>query len=516
MQRIYIAVLLLLLFVPLTASATDELIEAVRQGNLTKVNALLNKGTDANAKDKEGRTVLMYAAAKGDLSIVRALLAQGADVNVIDLRARAALIFAVQKGDPSIVKALLDKGANVNAVAGVQGTALTFAAMYGRTDVVKILLDHRANVNVKSYRGTALEIAADKGYQDIVRLLKGMREPTPTIVITSHDITKKLQVVNPEELLTTIRGRASDPGGIAEVTINGKNAELDATGNFEANVLLKTGDNPIVVTASDHRANVAQVTFTIHRGQALAGSQMPAQQRRIALIIGNSAYQVGSLMNPVNDATDIAETLRKLGFTVNLLRDATKRDMEEAIDKFRERLSDGKGIGLFYYAGHGVQVNGENYLVPIGARLEKEIHVKYEAVQVSYVLDSVEYAGNELNIVILDACRNNPFVRSWSRTRSRLQQEGLAAIQWQPLAGSLGSLIAYSTSPGSVAEDGTSRNGTYTKYLLRYMTTPGLSIERMFKQVRISVMEETGGKQVPWESSSLTGDFYFVGKTGIN
>ncbi|MBI4642094.1 MAG: caspase family protein [Candidatus Tectomicrobia bacterium] len=224
-----------------------------------------------------------------------------------------------------------------------------------------------------------------------------------------------------------------------------------------------------------------------------------AAQRRTALVIGNAAYEVGPLRNPVNDAIDMAMTLRQLGFEVTLLRDVDLRAMEEAIDAFSLQLRQG-GVGLFYFAGHGVQVNGENYFIPVGARIDKETDVKYEAMHIGRVLDNVSDAGNDMNIIILDACRNNPFARSW-----RSRQRGLAVVQ-----ASRGVLIAYATAPGDVSSDGNERNGTYTKHLLRYMTAPGLSLEQMFKQVREAVVKETGGRQTPWESSSLLGSFSFA------
>jgi len=228
-----------------------------------------------------------------------------------------------------------------------------------------------------------------------------------------------------------------------------------------------------------------------------------AAQRRIALVIGNAAYQTAPLRNPVNDATDMATALRQLGFEVTLLRDADLRVMDEALDAFNLQLRQG-GVGLFYYAGHGVQVNGENYLIPLGSRIDKETDVKYEAVPVGRVLDNAADAGNDMNIIILDACRDNPFARNW-----RSRQRGLAVVQ-----AARGALIAYATAPGSVAFDGSERNGTYTKHLLQQMRTPGLSIEQMFKQVREGVVKETGGRQIPWESSSLIGSFIFRSQEG--
>lgn len=220
---------------------------------------------------------------------------------------------------------------------------------------------------------------------------------------------------------------------------------------------------------------------------------------RHALVVGNAAYETAPLKNPVNDATDMAEALGANGFEVTLGTDWTKREMEDAIRAFGSRLRMG-GVGLFYFAGHGIQVGGRNYLVPIGFRLGTESDVEYEAVDAGRVLGQMEDAGNGVNVVILDACRSNPFGRDF-----RSAEQGLAQV-----AAPTGSFIGYATAPGSVAADGRARNGTYTAALLEALRVPGLKVEDVFKRVRQSVARETAQKQVPWDSSSLVGDFYFM------
>lgn len=223
------------------------------------------------------------------------------------------------------------------------------------------------------------------------------------------------------------------------------------------------------------------------------------KESRLALVIGNGAYKKAPLRNPVNDAYDMAEALRKMGFEVIHKENASQRSMENAIRYFGKRLRKG-GVGLFYFAGHGIQVKGINYLIPVDARIESESDVKYECVDAGRVLGKMEDAGNHLNIVVLDACRDNPFERSF-----RSSSGGLARMDAPK-----GSLIAYATAPGSVAAEGIGRNGVYTKHLLKHMQIPGLAVEQVLKRTRIEVMNETGDKQVPWESSSLIGNFYFV------
>ncbi len=231
---------------------------------------------------------------------------------------------------------------------------------------------------------------------------------------------------------------------------------------------------------------------------------LSAQDRRIALVVGNGAYKSSPLRNPVNDATDIAYALRNLGFSVILKTNANQRTMKESIRVFGKKLRLG-GVGLFYFAGHGLQVKGQNFLIPIGTNVESEADIEYEAVDAGRVLAQMEEAENGLNIIILDACRDNPFARRY-RSRGR----GLAKMETPE-----GSILAYATAPGSVAADGTDRNGLYTSKLLKHIRTPGLLIELFFKEVRRDVRNESGKKQIPWTESSLIGDFYFNPKRGI-
>jgi uncharacterized caspase-like protein len=231
---------------------------------------------------------------------------------------------------------------------------------------------------------------------------------------------------------------------------------------------------------------------------------MPAELR-VALVIGNSEYSSGPLPNPANDAKMISETLSNLGFEVVTRRNADQNTMKRAIQDFGARLEKAgpEAVGLFYYAGHGVQLNGRNYLIPTTAQIEREGDVEIEAVSADWVIEQMRYARNRLNIVILDACRNNPFTRSM-----RSVDHGLATMD-----APAGILIAYSTAPGAVAADGTGRNSPYTEALSQAMRNLHEPVEQVFKHVRVGVMGATSGKQVPWESSSLTGDFYFAEPT---
>jgi len=233
------------------------------------------------------------------------------------------------------------------------------------------------------------------------------------------------------------------------------------------------------------------------RGQGVRQNSSGAEPR-IALVIGNSAYAEGALANPVNDARDMATTLRQFGFEVLSGGDLNRRQMEDLIREFGRKIRKG-GIGMFYFAGHGFQVNGANYLIPIGAVINGEAEVRYEAVDAGFVLAQMEEARNRLNIVVLDACRNNPFARSF-----RSQSGGLASID-----APVGTLIAYATAPGRTASDGGGSNGLYTKELLAAMRVPDLKLEDVFKRVRTEVRRQSNNQQIPWEASSIEGDFYF-------
>ncbi len=223
--------------------------------------------------------------------------------------------------------------------------------------------------------------------------------------------------------------------------------------------------------------------------------------RRFALVIGNNAYPTAPLLNPVNDARAMAAVLQERGFTVITRLDADQRTLTSALREFGEKLKEGGPgtAGLFYFAGHGMQIKGRNYLIPVGASIEHEDEVAYQALDAQAVMDKMESAGNGTNIVILDACRNNPFARSFRSAR-----QGLAQMD-----APVGTIVAFSTAPGSVASDGTGSNGLYTSHLLTALKRPGQKVEDVFKQVRMAVLRDSGNKQVPWEASSLVGDFYF-------
>jgi tetratricopeptide (TPR) repeat protein len=271
-----------------------------------------------------------------------------------------------------------------------------------------------------------------------------------------------------QELLAMAEIRLTDPKGVI----------ITNTGS-------KTDPRPQVVTAPASQENIASFN------------------NRLALVIGVKTYKnISALRNPLNDAEDMSANLKKLGFTVIELFDpSTKRQIQDAIRKYQSILKQHKdAVGLIFYSGHGMQVDGANYLIPGGAEMQIKADVEDQCVNMDYIMTAIEEAKNALNIFILDACRNNPF-SGFDRSGER----GLSVI-----TAPVGSYIVYATKPGSVASDGEGRNGLFTNYLLKHMLTPNLNIEQLFKKVARDVGTVSNNMQRPWISSDFTGDFYFL------
>ena len=233
-----------------------------------------------------------------------------------------------------------------------------------------------------------------------------------------------------------------------------------------------------------------------------------AAEKRVALVVGNSGYvHANALPNPVNDAGDMAKALAEVGFEVILGLDLSKSGFDGKVRDFARALEK-VDVALLFYAGHGLQVSGKNYLVPVDAKLQVERDLDFEAISLDFVLKQMELdRDDKTNIVFLDACRDNPLVRNLARsmgTRSGTIAQGLAQVQ----AG-VGTFIAYSTQPGNVALDGEGRNSPFTAALVKDLRLPDRNLNAVMIEVRKDVTAATGGKQVPWDLSALTGDFYF-------
>jgi len=229
---------------------------------------------------------------------------------------------------------------------------------------------------------------------------------------------------------------------------------------------------------------------------SLAQAEAPFAEPRTALVVGNGAYSYGALANPVNDAEAVAKALTDAGFDVALLTDADQAKLQQSIRTFGDKLKSKGGVGLFFFAGHGVQLAGENYLLPVGGHIAGEEDIKTGAVTAAEVVDAMATANDTLNIVILDACRNNPINKSGTRGLSRIDSN--ASL-----------FVSYSTSPGAVALDGAGGNSPYTKYLAQSISATNLSLEETFKRTLKGVYQETKGEQTPWISSTFFGDFVF-------
>ncbi len=300
--------------------------------------------------------------------------------------------------------------------------------------------------------------------------------------IKSESEISRIQVVVNGKIIATETSFRSDPiSGCASL--------------FSKPILLTTGKNTVKILAE----NKAGISYSSDR---LIEFISQTRQKRLALLIGNAGYQFANpLKNPANDARAMSQMLETEGFTVMLKQNVTARDLKIAIDQFGKKLKDENiDVGLFYYAGHGIAVKGLNYLVPVDVDIISEEQVEYDCIQADRVLSYMEVAGTDVNVIILDACRNNPFKRSWSRS---VESTGLAFMNAPS-----GTLIAYATAPGHTADDGPGTNGLYTEALLDEMKNPDHSILQVFQRVRARVSEKSGKNQIPWESTSLTGDFY--------
>ena len=266
-------------------------------------------------------------------------------------------------------------------------------------------------------------------------------------------------------------------------------------------VQLREGENKLRIVAQNPGGSTSE-TFLVRYEKAAP----VVTEKRLALVIGNADYPgANKLGNPINDANDMAAALQNVGFEVIRYTNVDGRSMRRAIDEFGDKLHDYE-VGLFYYAGHGVQSQGHNFLVPIDAKPQSEREIQYDCFQAERILTKMEDARTRTNIVVLDACRDTPFDRSWSR--------GGGDVGLTTMDAPVGSVIAYATAPGKTAADGSSngRNGVYTGALLKALQIPNQPLSQLFQRVRAEVLKQSNNKQLPWESTSLIGDFYFLRK----
>ncbi|MBQ3709433.1 MAG: caspase family protein [Bacteroidales bacterium] len=311
---------------------------------------------------------------------------------------------------------------------------------------------------------------------------------------SSSSFTVKAGIMSDSEITDTeIAVNGSYYRGMSTVKNDGYQMMLNQT------VTLREGVNEIVISATNYCGTTTRKSMVIY---TKSNDDQVYGQKRVALVIGNAKYKSSPLVNPANDANDVASALRNLGFDVRTVINGSLREMEDAVTDLSNR-ADRNAIALFYYAGHGIQKDGVNYLVPIDADPQVAADVPYVCYDVNRLLANMEESGSSMNIVVLDACRNDPFGRSWSRGSS---DRGFATLD---ISGATGTFISYATSPGKEALDGDGRHSPYAEAFIKALNTPGLELQYFFRTIQADVKKKTGGAQVPWNNTSVTGDFYF-------
>lgn len=331
--------------------------------------------------------------------------------------------------------------------------------------------------------------------KDIVEVVEENDENGPLIILSKPAInTRGLEIV-PERVKGKIKieGKISDESGTSsEIFINGNRYPADDDGYFKCRIT-EPSNNKIIIEASDNLGNKTTESFEIPKTNPLP---IDNDRNRIAFVIGNADYQTATkLKNSVNDANSISNTLKSLGFRVFTYTNLDLIEFEERIDEFEREISN-KSVSLFYFAGHGVQNNGLNYLIPVDANPQYSEDFESQCISINRILDKLKGNKNNANIVILDACRNNPFTES--------ETSGFATM-----SAPLGTIIAFAADVNQVALDGNGHNGLFTQELLVNIKEKGLKIEDVFKRTRKTVSEKSGGVQVPTDYSKLTVDFYF-------
>lgn len=318
-----------------------------------------------------------------------------------------------------------------------------------------------------------------------------------------------LQGCTEGEILITAKDQACAVGADAiQITKSFRSGLLDKGGGCYVIYarFLKYEFSPAVASINPNTATTPSSALKAEVPNQLlksipSGREAITREARTALVIGNSAYINSPLRTPQNDSHAIGALLRNLNFDVTLVENGNRRDMIAAIEDFGRKLRSKGGVGLVFYAGHGMQIKGRNYLIPVDAKIGSEVTAVSETVDLDLLLVTMAESGTRINVVILDACRDNPFER-----RFRGAGGGLAPMN---ASDAKGTLIAYSTDPGKTASDGDSSHSPYTQALIEALPLPNLTIEQVFKHVRRKVQDLTAGAQTPWETSSLTGEFSF-------
>ncbi|QQR97814.1 MAG: caspase family protein [Sphingobacteriales bacterium] len=350
----------------------------------------------------------------------------------------------------------------------------------------KLTLVYKQNKEIKTNK-VIVDIWTGTDYADFVETKEFVTLPAQKTIYMDYTFKKagkyKFSVYNQDEIFMNL----------AEVEIK------TTSTNTYTNTTTNTPKTNTTTTTNNNASNNNNNQNSIYNSLSFNNSN--SNESRTALVIGNGNYvSAGKLPNPAHDAEEMAKSLQACGFKVNMLVNANKKQMNEAVKQFGIDIAGHKGIGLVFYAGHGIQSKGENYLIPIDASIYGEEDLQYECVNVNQMLAKMDVAKNSMNIIMLDACRNNPFERSWNRSTNG---NGLASLNAPE-----GTIISFSTNPGNVASDGSGYNSPYTTALLSQLKKPSLTIEQVLKGVAGDVKKSIP-TQMPWYSSSITGEFYF-------
>lgn len=361
-----------------------------------------------------------------------------------------------------------------------------------------VAVDERPSSIALSDDGSILAVGTVSG---VVNLYEVVRNNPAEIKVISPTLNRNYgeQVVQGSSVI--IEGKIDGSDRIIHVLINDTKAELSADGRFKGTVELVPGKNRVRIAAQNTQSQTISKDLYLNcepvqqKNHTHEGSK--GYNKRVALVIGNADYTATSkLRNTLNDARAMSETLKNLGFDVTMVENGTYETIKNAVYAFGDRIQD-VDVSLFFYAGHGLEVDGTNYLVPVDADIQSHLDVKQKCIPLSGVSNTMEFANDEgLNMIILDACRNNPF------PAGKRGGTGLARINAPS-----GTLIAYATDPGSVASDGDGTNGLYTGELIKQLNI-SQRIEDIFMHTRNNVEQISGGKQRPWEEARLKGIFY--------
>ncbi len=382
-----------------------------------------------------------------------------------------SLVTSAQTSTDKVKKADLDAGESRNFSA-----PMTTIVKYSKQALVDVNLELEfiEQVNDDSYMLMGIRRASGFSWGEILRLVVTKKGDTETIV---YVYAKKKVGIN-------LTAKTTKPSTIFS--------------SIEAQIAL-AGDISVTTIPINNVAQQPKPVTNVVSAPVVAPNN--SSQSRTALVIGNANYIKAPLRNPVNDALAMSKQLKLMGFQVFTYTDVSQAEMKSAIRKFGDALNKSAGVGLFYYAGHGVQSNGKNYLIPVDANIEREYDIEDQGVDSGLILRMMELYKNPLNIIVLDACRNNPYSRGF-----RSIQEGLAPVYVAPT----GSIISFATAPGKTASDGDGQNGLYTQELIKAMREPNKNLEEVFKAVRINVARISNSEQIPWTNSSLMGEFYFT------